>query len=181
MTGLRSIATPRGAATVVVLTLVWCGLWREISVANLLAGLAVAVGIMASGIGPKASGRLNVVALIKLFAVITIDLIKATITVAAEAITPGNNTQESIIAVALPPGHRSYGLLLSIAITITPGTAVVDISEDGSIVYLHLLYHDSRDDTVAHTLRLARMASEAWPEADPATSGAGRRPSEVTS
>ncbi len=65
--------------------------------------------------------------------------------------------------MALPPGHRSYGLRLSIAITITPGTAVVDISEDGSIVYLHLLYHDSRDDTVAHTLRLARMAAQRLP------------------
>ncbi|MEM9132472.1 MAG: Na+/H+ antiporter subunit E [Actinomycetota bacterium] len=180
MTGLRAIATPRGAATVVAVTLMWCGLWREISVANVLAGLAVAVAIMASGMGPAATGRLNVIALVKLFAVITIDLIKATWTVAFETITPGNNTQESVIAVALPPGHRRYGLLLTIAITITPGTAVVDISEDGSIVYLHLLYHESRDDTVAHTLRLARMAAEAWPEPDPAPD-AGRRPSEVPS
>lgn len=178
--GLRSIATPRGAATVVAITLMWCGLWREISAANVIAGLAVAVAVMASGIGPTASGRLNVIALVKLLAVITVDLIKATWMVAVEAITPNNNTHESIIAVALPPGHRSYGLLLTIAITITPGTAVVDISDDGSIVYLHLLYHDSRDDTVAHTLRLARMAAEAWPQDDPAPA-AGRRPSEVTS
>ena len=58
---------------------------------------------------------------------------------------------------------RDHLLLLYVAITVTPGTAVVAAEADGSVLYLHLLDVERRDATERHVHLLCRLAHEALP------------------
>lgn len=162
---MRRFFTIKRNITIAALTVAWCGLWRDVSAANVLAGAAIAIGVTASGVGPRCRGSVRLIPLGRLTIVVTIDLVKSTISVAREILTPTDRTEESIIAVQLPSESREHLLLLIVAITLTPGTAVVDADPDTATLYLHLLHHDRRDATVAHAEELARLACSALPSA----------------
>jgi multisubunit Na+/H+ antiporter MnhE subunit len=53
--------------------------------------------------------------------------------------------------------------MLVVAITVTPGTAVVDTDTDNGRFYLHLLHADKADAIVTHVQRLADLACRSLP------------------
>ena len=160
---MSALLRPRRLVNIFILTLVWCGLWQDISAANLLAGAVIAIGVTSARIGPPSRGGMNPIALVKLGVLVLVDLIRSTISVASEILTPTDYTEESIVAVTIPNEGRQHLLLLTIAITLTPGTAVVDTDPDTGTLYLHLLHQDRTEETVAHAKRLVRLACEALP------------------
>lgn len=154
--------TLRRGIIVVVLTLAWCGLWGTLSVANLASGLALSIAVLAAGIGTvRRSGGVRLVPLLELVWLVSVDLARSTIDVAVEILTPTDRTDEAVIAVDLPAASRQHLLLLTIAITLTPGTAVVDADPESGRLHLHLLHSAKREATIAHAERLARLAGEA--------------------
>lgn len=155
--------TFRRVCTILALTLAWCGLWQTISIANVLSGLTVSTLVVASGIGTPGVGSVRFVPLMQLLWKVLVDLVTSTIDVAVEILTPTDRTQEAVIAVELPEESRSHLLLLVVAITLTPGTAVVDADADTGTIYLHLLHVERMDATIEHVHDLARLASEALP------------------
>ena len=160
---MRNVMTIRRMVIVVALTIGWCGLWRDLSVANVGAGALIAVGLVVSGVGTAGRGGIRLRPLVHLAWLVLVDLVRSTGSVAAEIVTPTDRTEEAIIAVELPAGNREHLLLLVVAITLTPGTAVVDADPDTGTLYLHLLHHDRRDSTLAHVERLSRLSSDALP------------------
>ena len=66
----------------------------------------------------------------------------------------------------MPAGTRAHLLLLIVAVTVTPGTAVVDADPDTGRLYLHLLHLDRAEGTVEHVLELAELACRALPMND---------------
>jgi multicomponent Na+:H+ antiporter subunit E len=85
------------------------------------------------------------------------------VSVAWEILTPTDYTDEAIIAVDTQVESRSHLLMLVVAITVTPGTAVVDTDADTGRLYLHLLHAEKADAIVAHVQRLADLACRALP------------------
>ena len=154
---------PRRLLTVASLTLVWCGLWTRVSVANVATGLAVSLAVIALGVGTANRGGIRPRPLARLMWLVAVDLVKSTISVAIEIATPRDRTNESIIAVDIPSDGRDHLLLLAIAVTLTPGTAVVDADPDSARLYLHLLHDDRRDATIHHVEELSRLACAALP------------------
>ena len=155
--------TVRRAFTIVVLALAWCGLWRSLTLANLVVGVAIATAVTFSGLGTPGKGGIKLVPLAKLTGLVMVDLVTSTFDVAVEIVTPTDRTEEGIVAVRVPSSSREHLLLLIVAITLTPGTAVVDADPDTSTLYLHLLHIDRRESTVAHVEELARLACDALP------------------
>ena len=94
---------------------------------------------------------------------VIVDLALSTLAVVREVLTPTDYTDEAIIAVPLPSGGERHLLLLYVAITVTPGTAVVAASSDASTLYLHVLHADRRAEVEAHVIQLAEVASNALP------------------
>ncbi len=82
-------------------------------------------------------------------------LIKANWQIAVEVITPGMHQRPRIIRY--PVGHLNTVQVTTLAnaITLTPGTLVVDISEDGRWLYIHCMYAADRDRAVADLDELA--------------------------
>lgn len=155
---------------VVAMTFAWCALWGEVSVANILSGLAVSGGLVLYGVKNRTgmdgvtSGRVGFGALVRLGGFVAWDLLKSTVEVAKEVITPDDDSiNEAIIAVELPPEAEHHLLLLVVAITVTPGTAVVDTDLENRKLYLHILHYDGRAEIEQHVKELARLAFAAFP------------------
>ena len=160
---LRELVMPRRLVTLALLVAAWCALWGGISVANVLAGTVVAVAVtLAAGVQPG-QGRIRLVPLLQFVWLVALDLVSSTVSVAWEILTPTDYTDEAVIAVDTQVESRSHLLMLVVAITVTPGTAVVDTDADTGRFYLHLLHADKADAIVAHVQRLADLACQALP------------------
>lgn len=166
-TRLRSLLTVRRLLTVAGLVLAWCALWGSFSLANLLSGTLVGVLALAVGVGGSGRGGVRVGPMLRLAGIVALDMVMSTVTVARVVLRPGVRTEEGIIAVPIPAPAKHHLLLLFVAITVTPGTAVVAAESDGSVLYLHVLDADRRDAVEAHVQQLAKLACEALPTPEP--------------
>lgn len=154
---------PRRILTIAALTLAWCGMWQRVSVANVASGLVLAIAVLSIGVGTSGIGTVRIVPLIRLVSVVLVDLVKSTIDVAKEILTPNNTIKEAIVAVEIPAHAKQHFLLLIVAITLTPGTAVVDADPDTGTLYLHLLHYERTAEVKAHVYTLADLANQALP------------------
>lgn len=159
--------TPRRAVTTAGLVMVWCGLWGSVSVANLASGVALSVVVLAADRGPTARHAIRFRPLLRFAWLVFVDLARSTINVAIEIATPNDGTEEVIVAVDLPATGSEHMLLLSASITLSPGTAVVDVDRSSGRYYIHLLHGRLSAETVAHARELARLACEALPTSSP--------------
>ena len=149
------------------LTLVWCGLWGSVSVANVLSGLALSIVVLATDRGATSRHVIRFRPLLRFAWLVLVDLALSTIAVAVEIVTPNDRTEEVIVAVDLPATGSEHMLLLSASITLSPGTAVIDVDRRTGRYYIHLLHGNKRTATVAHARRLAELACEALPTSRP--------------
>lgn len=149
--------------TLASLTATWCALWQQVSIANVAAGVVIGMAIMSLNVGTACRGRIRIRPLLKLIGLVLVDLVESTVGVAREILTPTDHTDEAIVAFEIPSAARHHFLLLVIAITLTPGTAVVDADPDTGTLYLHLLHADRRYDVDGHVRTIAALACEALP------------------
>ncbi len=170
--GERVATLTKGSRLVAIttLTLAWCAMWRDISVANVLAGAAIAVAI-ALTVARVPSTGLEIRSFLTLTRLVLWDLVTSTYSVAKEVLTPTDHTDEVVLAVPVPECSRNHLTMLTVAITLTPGTAVIDAELDPPVLHLHLLHRGRSTQTFHHTQRLATLARQAFPvrnsEADP--------------
>lgn len=153
----------RRIISVVALTMAWCALWGSATIANISGGVLLSIVLTSSVVSTSSIGSVRIVPLLKLIGLVMVDLAKSTMSVATEILTPTDRTDEAIIGVKLPTGSSDHLLLVVVAVTLTPGTAVVDIDPDTGTIYLHLLHDQRRDETLDHVNQLARLACAALP------------------
>lgn len=149
------------------LTVIWCGLWGSVSIANVVSGLALSVVVLNASRNAGGGGVIHVWPLLRFAWLVGIDLARSTFDVAVAILTPTDRTEEAIVAVDLPATGSEHLLLLSASITLSPGTAVVDVDAETGRYYIHLLHASKRETTVAHALRLGELACKALPTANP--------------
>lgn len=169
----------RSIVVVVALVGAWCALWESISFANVLSGLVVAVPAVMFAGSHTNGPTIRVVPAIKLVWLVTVDLVKSTVHVVWEILTPIDSTDETIIAVDTQVEARDHLLLLVVAITLTPGTAIVDTDPHTGRLYIHLLHADAEQQVIEHVRRLAELSCEAFPSS--ATTAAPQHTEEVSS
>lgn len=160
-------ATTRLVLTAVALTLIWCGLWGSVSVANAASGLALSTVALGAGRAASRPGGIRILPLLRFTWLVLVDLARSTVDVAREIVTPTDRTEEAIIAVDLPDGGNDHLLLLSSAITLSPGTAVVEANGDTGRLYVHLLHVHRRHEVEAHARELTELACAALPTSRP--------------
>ena len=160
---VRALLMPRRVLTLALLVAAWCALWGSVSVANILSGVLAAVTVtLVAGIQPG-RGHVRLLPMLQFLWLVTIDLVVSTVDVAWEILTPTDHSDEAIIAVDTGIETRAHLLALVVAITVTPGTAVVDSDVGTGRLYLHLLHADKADEIAAHVQRLADLAGRALP------------------
>jgi multicomponent Na+:H+ antiporter subunit E len=162
-TTARAVLTLRRLLTIALLVGAWCALWGGVSFANVLSGALVAVAATVFSGVDRDAGGLRIVPLVHFVWLVAVDLVVSTVQVGWEILTPTDYTDEAIIAVDTSAESRSHLLMLVVAITVTPGTAVIDSDADSGRLYLHLLHAEKADEIQRHVHRLAELACRALP------------------
>lgn len=151
------------------LVLVWIALWGDLSVANVLSGVAVASLLLMAfpHAGPGPAGTLRPLRALVFLAYFTYRLVEANLVVAWEVITPNNESiNEGIVAVPVTGASDAVITILANAISLTPGTLTLEVSRDPAVLYVHVLHLRDieavrRDVHTLETLALRAFADEA--------------------
>jgi multicomponent Na+:H+ antiporter subunit E len=123
------------------LVFVWILLWGNVSAANILSGLAVALLITLLLPLPlvPVEGRLHPLSLARLVAVVAWYLVMSSIQVAWLAIKPGPPPQSAVLRIRFATKSDLILALGVNAINLTPGTLVLEIDRDNRMLYVHVL------------------------------------------
>lgn len=141
------------AMSVLLLALVWAGITGNFSGLNLLLGGAIgalAVLLLRHNLGTPHSfrrlQRIGSLALLFLY-----ELGASAVRVAVVVLSPDLKAALRPAIIAFPLSVRSDAeiTLLANLITLTPGTLSVDVSDDRSLLYVHVLTLSSREAVIA--------------------------------
>ncbi|WP_007513786.1 MULTISPECIES: Na+/H+ antiporter subunit E [Pseudofrankia] len=134
------------------LWLVWMLLWGRLSVLAALSGLLVAVAVLATFPSPSpedadedqdgaAAGhrRPRPVAAGMLAARLLAGLLPASVTVAAQLVRYGPAMPSAIVAVPLRTRSEVVAAIVANAVSLAPGSAVIQVDRDNGIFYVHAL------------------------------------------
>lgn len=78
-----------------------------------------------------------------------VEMIKSNIQVAIQAVAPMDRLHPAIVRLPLSVQSDMEILLLANLITLTPGTLSLDVSEDKSALYVHVINTLHPDETIA--------------------------------
>ena len=125
----------------VALVFLWVFLWDQVTVLTVVTGILLAIGVTRVLYLPPVllSGRFNPWRGLLLGLRMMFDVTVASMQVAVLAIDPRWKPMNSIIAVQLLTRSDLVTTLTAEAISVVPGTVVVDIDRERGLLYLHAL------------------------------------------
>ncbi|MEV4655669.1 Na+/H+ antiporter subunit E [Micromonospora sp. NPDC049301] len=140
------------------LVVVWNLLWGEINWANLAGGLLVGGVVLLFFPLPAVTfaGRLRPRALLVFAVRFGAELVSASLHVARIAVQPGYQPRGAIIAVRLRVPTDLNLALTAEAVSLVPGTLILEVDRDSGTLYLHVLdTHGPAELTLARERTLA--------------------------
>jgi multicomponent Na+:H+ antiporter subunit E len=131
----------RQAPLLIALVALWLMLWDHIDVLTVVTGVLLAIGVTRALYLPPVllSGRFNPWRGLLLGLRMMFDVVVASFQVAFLSINPWWKPMNSIIAVQLLTRSDFVTTLTAEAISVVPGTVVVDIDRERGLLYLHAL------------------------------------------
>jgi multicomponent Na+:H+ antiporter subunit E len=135
----------RRAGFVAFLLAIWLLLWGEVSAANVLSGLLVAALLLV--VFPRAPGTTGFVVrpvpTVRFLAFFGREMVESVLLLSRAVLGRESRFHTGVIAV---PVFGCRGLLLAVIanlVALTPGTMAVELREDPTTVYAHvLIFHD---------------------------------------
>ncbi|MGQ0717873.1 MAG: Na+/H+ antiporter subunit E [Pseudonocardiales bacterium] len=130
------------------LTLVWVLLWGTFSVKSMVGGVIVAVLVTAVFPLPLIGERLPVrpLRLLRLFNYLAYDLVVSSIEISWETLRYGPRTTAGIVAVPLQTESALVAAAVADAVSLAPGTFVLQIDRRGKVCYVYTLGVRRPDD-----------------------------------
>jgi multicomponent Na+:H+ antiporter subunit E len=130
------------------LVLVWNLLWGTWSWANLIGGVAVALGVMLVLPLPSVTGgaRLRPVQTLSFLGYFVVDLISSGALVAWQTIRPSGIDRSAIITVRLRTDSDLLLTIVAESLSLVPGSMVIDMDRERRTVSLHVLHVRDADD-----------------------------------
>ena len=133
----------------VFLTLIWCGFSGNFGWLNIVFGTIVAsVCYWVIPADQYAPYTIRIMPLFGLLLTVLIELIKSSMIVAWEVITPGNRAQPNIIEVTLSCQHEIERTVLANLISLTPGTLSVDFNKKDNTLLVHVMFAQDPTSTL---------------------------------
>lgn len=125
--------------TVIVLTVVWCLLWGKLDAFTVIGGLMISGMLVAMFYLPplEITGRLHPISAAYACVRLTLDIIRASMIVAAQALWPWWRSTGAVVKFDL---HTTDDLIITLtaeAISLVPGTLVVEIDRNNGVLYVH--------------------------------------------
>jgi multicomponent Na+:H+ antiporter subunit G len=158
----RSTVAQFSVLRVALSAVVWVILWRDPSIGVWVGGIAIALGLefLRKGIAPR--NRYSLPGVARFLIGYVGRVFVSNLRVAWEVITPNNDSiREAIVAVPLETRSRSVALLVANAITFTPGTMTLGLTQEPFELYIHVLHFESVAQVRADVADLEALASRA--------------------
>ncbi len=128
------------------LTVIWVALWGSVTPANVLGGLAAAAVLLVVfpvQAHPAPTHVWRPVAALRFAGYFLYKLIEANLVVAWEILTPRSGVNEGIVEVPVRGCSDGLITLLANVIGLTPGTITLEVEDDPTRIYVHVLHlHD---------------------------------------
>lgn len=155
----------RDAIHLLWVTALWVALWGDVTAGNVIAGLLVGGALVAAF--PRARSplrsRVRPLPTIRFVGSFVHKFLEANAIVAWEVITPDNESvNEAIVAVPLTGVSDGIVTMVANAISLTPGTLVVEIDKDPTILYVHVLHLRDVEQVRRDVLALELLAVRAF-------------------
>jgi multicomponent Na+:H+ antiporter subunit E len=162
-----TLAIGRMAALTTWFVLVWLMLWTDLSVANVLSGLAVAalaiVLTSRTAVTTDDDGiRISPVGLVVFVVHVLWSLIRSNLFLAWEIVTPTNTIEVGTVDVPLRSTSPLIAMAVSNVVTLTPGTVTVGISDSSSALTIGVLHLHDPDDIRRDVGRTEELAIRAF-------------------
>ncbi|MCG5215785.1 Na+/H+ antiporter subunit E [Streptosporangium sp. KLBMP 9127] len=148
-------------APIIGLAAIWVLMWGNLSVANVLSGVLVAVLITWLTRLPRVGGDARIApwGCVRLLGWFLADMVISSSRVAWQAVRPGPPPVCAVIAVTLRSRSDLTMTVTALTLSAVPGSLVVEVRRSAGILYLHVLGVD-REHDLEHT-RLGVLALEA--------------------
>lgn len=136
------------------LVVLWMMLWGAVSWLNAITGVIFALAVMRVFYLPPVllSGRFNLLWAVVFFFTFHYDVVRGSLHVAGLALDPRRRPRSAVIAVPLHSTSDLIMLLVTINISLVPGSLVVEADRYRSVLYVHALAVDDDDDLEAAKL-----------------------------
>lgn len=147
---------------VIWLVLVWGALWQDFSAGTLVFGAIIAYVVVNVFYLPpvELTGRFNILWLIPFIGRFLVKLVAASAEVFWLALTRGPRLRNAVVAVELRSHSDFLVTATGHAISLIPGSLVLEVDRSTSTLYLHCLNVTSPED--AEVVRRDVLATEAW-------------------
>jgi multicomponent Na+:H+ antiporter subunit E len=129
------------------LILLWMFLWNQVTVLSFVTGVLVALLVTRVFFLPpvELSGRFHLGWAVVFLGRFVFDLVVASVEVAWKAVRPRGVTSNAIVAVQLHTRSDFIMTLVAEAVSLVPGSLVVEADRERSILYMHALAIEDED------------------------------------
>lgn len=132
----------------VVLAFLWAAVMDEVTFVNLVIGFVLGLVLLAfvtphPGVSPYALKMLYV---LRLLGIVIWDVVVANLRIAYEILTPTMHNLPAVYAYEMEARTDAEVTLLALLITFTPGTLMLEASEDGRVLYVHMMFSTPREE-----------------------------------
>lgn len=147
---------------VIWLVLVWGALWQDFGPGNLVFGALIAYVVVNLFYLPpvELTGRFNVLWVVPFLGRFLYELVTASLQVFWLAVSKGPSLRNAVVAVQLRSSSDFLVTATGHAISLIPGSLVLEVDRSTSTLYLHCL--NVTDDAGADAIRRDVRATEAW-------------------
>lgn len=154
----------------VVLTAIWVLAWGSLTWANLAGGIAVSALLLVLVPDVRRATHLPIVRpwpLARLMGRMLIDTAISNVLVAREVLSPRPRISTGVVSVPLAGCSDELVTIMASLVALTPGTMPVEVEQDPTIMYVHVLHLDDPDDVRRRiwSLRDQVVATFGTPEA----------------
>ncbi len=151
------------------LVLIWVLLWRDAGAGVWIVGVFVAASMEWARRQRNTPVRVRIGGSLIFLGRYLWMVIRSTLRVAWEVITPRNDQiREAIVAVPMRGNSLPVALLVANAISYTPGSLTVELIEEPLVIYVHVLHFDSVAAVQDEVAELERLVAAALGESVPA-------------
>ena len=142
------------------LVLLWMLLWGEFTWLSLLTGVVLGLLVSVAFYLPAValSGRLNILYALAFAGRLLLDIVVASLQIAWSAVNPRYRPSNAIIAVPLRTRSDLVMTFTAEAVSLVPGSIVLDLDRETATLYLHAFNVRSQDDVPA--LKRSVLATE---------------------
>ena len=130
---------------ILFLTLIWCGFSNDFHITNIFLGFLVSLLINFLITKERLNFEISLYHLIVLCLYTIWELLKSSVQVSWDILTPSDKSQPKLIKVALYEHHPIAISMLMNLISLTPGTLAIDIENENEALIVHIMFSQNEE------------------------------------